>query len=410
MNEIKNIFNTVKIIKEKYEIANEFKPQFNIFSILRNESDEVNLHSKFIYELLGSIPHYSDKFLDSFLTTIECDNFLKDEETIKIKREYKNIDLFIANEDQAIIIENKIWADDGDKQLENYYNKIKKECKYKDIFVYYLTLDGKAPSKQSQGKLESHLIKCISYENHISKWIKKCVKESVVAPNLRETLIQYLEVIDKLSGKDKNMDEVAKYICQSNDNLELAKIISNGFINAQKNIQLKFWKSLEKNLKSSDMNPLYLKEWSYTEKKVHDFYDKKKNNTYYGLIYEVIELRDGYSISLYVEVCWRVYWGFGLLKDKKRVNNCNSSKFENFRKEVENILKNMNKGVHDTNNDWWMATTYPTPKINFREFSENIQNFCDDEHLHTVTKKIAREIVKAKDILRKSNEVKNMLI
>ena len=67
MNNIENLINIVEIIKQKYEKFSKSNTNFNIFTILRNESDEVNLHSKFIVELISNIPYYSDIFFKLFL-------------------------------------------------------------------------------------------------------------------------------------------------------------------------------------------------------------------------------------------------------------------------------------------------------------------------------------------------------
>ena len=52
MESYKIFFEKLNLINKKYNLINSQKEDFNIFSILRNEYDEVNLHSKFIVELL----------------------------------------------------------------------------------------------------------------------------------------------------------------------------------------------------------------------------------------------------------------------------------------------------------------------------------------------------------------------
>ena len=68
--EYKFFFENLDLIKRKYDILHSFEDEFNIFSILRNERDEVNLHSKFIGELLKNIS-FGDIFLKLFLEAIE---------------------------------------------------------------------------------------------------------------------------------------------------------------------------------------------------------------------------------------------------------------------------------------------------------------------------------------------------
>ncbi len=52
-NTVQQLLNQVRhIIKTHQENANKQGENFNIFSILRMEGDEVKTHSRFIYELL----------------------------------------------------------------------------------------------------------------------------------------------------------------------------------------------------------------------------------------------------------------------------------------------------------------------------------------------------------------------
>ena len=405
MDKVENLFSIVKIIKEKHDLSDKFYPKFNIFSILRKESDEVNLHSKFIYELLWNIPYYSNKFIDDFLKIIECTNFRVQDELIKVRREYQNIDILITNEKQAIIIENKIWAEDGEKQLETYYRKMKD--KYEDVFVCYLTLNGKSPSQQSKGNIEE--ITLLSYKKHIINWINKCMKESTTIPSLRETLIQYLEVVNKLIGKSKNKsyhEEIAQHICQDPKNLEIAMAISRGVIEAQKNIQLSFWNKLEEKLSENEFKSLV--KWKYNKTKVSNYYDKKQNNRYYGLLYNLCKIDEDYSLSLYIEIDHQIYWGFGIIKDEDRTTACNNQEFENLRKETINIFKNkMNKKVTNIESKWWLAITYPISKIDFRNVNDNIPKLCDEEYFNDTVEKIVKDIEYARTSIVKKLGIQN---
>jgi hypothetical protein len=54
MNSLQFLIKQIELIDYKYKKINEINIDgFNIFSILRKDNDEVNLHSKFIYELLN---------------------------------------------------------------------------------------------------------------------------------------------------------------------------------------------------------------------------------------------------------------------------------------------------------------------------------------------------------------------
>ncbi len=206
-DEIKIFLDKIRLINFKYEeILHAREYDFNIFSILRNDNDEVNLHSRFIHEILNPDGSHQkgDIFLRLFLDVVGISEFRTTGKiAISVEREYQNIDILIKNSNQAIIIENKIYAEDRDRQLEKYYKIIENEG-FDYIKIIYLSLYGDEPSEQSIGKLkkrEDDLIILTSYKEDIDVWIDECIKESAGFPILRETLFQYQILIQKLTGK-----------------------------------------------------------------------------------------------------------------------------------------------------------------------------------------------------------------
>ena len=95
--------------------------QFNVFAILREPHDEVNLHSRFIAELLDPNGSHcqGDAFLRLFLQLLEIDDFPSQQ--ARVHCEYENVDIFVAADQRAIIIENKVYAGDQHRQLERYF-------------------------------------------------------------------------------------------------------------------------------------------------------------------------------------------------------------------------------------------------------------------------------------------------
>ena len=115
MENYKIFFENLCLINKKYNLINLKKEDFNIFSILRNEYDEVNLHSKFIVELLKN-KNYGKKFIEIFLGKLEIQVF--NYENINIFSEYSKgingrIDILLefskGKEKKAIIIENSLF-------------------------------------------------------------------------------------------------------------------------------------------------------------------------------------------------------------------------------------------------------------------------------------------------------------
>ena len=191
-------------MSELQQKLDELKPvecqkTFNVFRALRKESDEVQLHSRFIASLLD--PSKDNPLgLDSLplkLFLEQIGSKFKDQadsKTITLRpgwsslnwTEDKEIDILIEDEKQgfAIIIENKIFATDSNHpdrgQLEGYHRYITgnksdkhRDKTYKDnqVEVYYLTLDGHKPSDDSLGTKEKgylHIPCRISYVLHIN--------------------------------------------------------------------------------------------------------------------------------------------------------------------------------------------------------------------------------------------------
>jgi len=148
MRGIENLFSQLQLFELKYQKIDEVSiSSFNIFSILRKSNDEVNLHSKFIYELLN--PNGSHKqgrvFLDIFLREIGIEFY-----AIEIFREKFNIDILIKSKKEVIILENKIETTDHSQQLSSYLKTMQYQG-YKDenIYIVYLTLFGDEPTETS---------------------------------------------------------------------------------------------------------------------------------------------------------------------------------------------------------------------------------------------------------------------
>lgn len=185
--------------------------KFNIFSALHNETDERRLHSRFIAYLLSSDSSHGmeNEFLKLFVQSVlKIDNF--DYENCEVITEYKDIDILVYNDEQAIIIENKIYANDQPRQLERYYNTIKKRIdkdgkigiKREEVFIIYLTLGGNLPSPDSLGKtLSLNDVLCRDYTKDIYHWLTNCISITEQKNDLlSKTIHQYQELITKLTS------------------------------------------------------------------------------------------------------------------------------------------------------------------------------------------------------------------
>ena len=237
---------TIDIEARKKRGQNDFNPLLCVQKL----DDEVNMHSGFLYALLNPCgEHYQDDlFLKLFLDSISLKKWFGNTSNAEVYKEYKNIDIYITNNNKHIIIENKIWARDQGTQIERYIETIAKEQSkdssemdsndnvesnelessenetkqvnkaYENIAVLYLTPDGRKPSKYSLGEWEIQgdslvnennkvRFKAITYEKEILSWLDSALNEAGGISNLRMAIECYTDVVKRLIGKkDNTMD------------------------------------------------------------------------------------------------------------------------------------------------------------------------------------------------------------
>jgi len=316
-----SLFKYIKLLREKYYK----EPGFNLFTTLRSSSDEVRLHSRFLAALLDSRSWHTGKgaFLKLFTQGLDIRRFDTDS-ACRVCIEYKNIDILITNQKrQAIVIENKIYADDQDEQLSRYYETMLTEG-YTDITLIYLTLDGSEPDDQSIAGipskfLESDHYQCVSYVNLKNSWLEDCLCLSARNPALRESIVQYIELIGQLTGTEQSddyMNDLVELLNKDNNILAIHDI-QEAYTRSLIDLQLDLWAKIDEAIKHKlpdisgpDSDSLDLSD---RDNAVDDFYRKQRNNKYYGLYYP---LKNCYPDAfLAVEIDWGIYIGIHCSKD-----------------------------------------------------------------------------------------------
>jgi len=360
---IKTLLEKVGILNLSYEKLKDDN-EFNIFTLLRKYDDEVNLHSKFIYELLNPFGTHRKKteFLQSFLDVVEIEDFSLNE--VRVLREHEKIDILIIGQSQAVIIENKIGADDQKDQLERYYNKIKKNNHCKHIWIIYLTLNGDMPTKRSLGKLPDDVKKSllnISYSFHVSEWLEKCISKSSRNPMLRETIIQYNNLVNEITGKSmsKELSKEVYELLSQQDNVHNAYTITSNWKHIKWYLEWDFWTDFEKVI-SDEYEILPIQK--YSTKTLNSAIHKSRNrNMNYGLMFEIFSIKDD-KFCLFIERGeGNVYYGITILSDDKR----DTQKHE----EYSEFAKKMNEFTEQEKRGKWLGRNYLHPHINFNFFS-----------------------------------------
>lgn len=265
--ETQNFLSKLSVIEYKYRILGSNEEQFNIFTALHKQNDEVRLHSRFLSVLLSPISKHKKGgiFLKYFLNTLLIEDFdingVEVFPTERDKSEYNEIDILIINRKkrQAIIIENKIWAGDSNHedrgQLEGYFNLIQniEKIPADSIKTYYLTIDRHEPTPQSLGKytsLEKMNGKTIDYEHEIADWLNQCLKETANLPFLRESIIQYLNLIQQMTNSSDLQErlEIRDLIASSSENMNSARLLLSNFKHVKWHTVREFWDELKEEL------------------------------------------------------------------------------------------------------------------------------------------------------------------
>ena len=264
---------------------------FNVFSVLRLERDEVNLHSRFLHALLDYKKPAGEnrENLADFLRHVGLKDF--EQRGIRVEKpERYRIDILITNDArprQAVVIENKIGAGDQPKQLCRYYNTLKDKG-YGNIHVLYLTLNGDKPSEHSfcGRHCEARSYEAISYKNTLPDWLESC-QQRADDRGLRESVAQYRQVVQKLTGtdfKEAYMNEL-KELCLEGNNLVLVHDLNEAMLEAKVSLLHQLWLDIDAVLKEeiSDLPPCT--DSDISEETIKKFLTSERRIVYHGLNY-----------------------------------------------------------------------------------------------------------------------------
>jgi hypothetical protein len=383
----------------KIELIEEIKRQkgdeFNIFSILNMERLEVSTHSAFIYELIypNGTHFQKDAYLKIFVEEVlNIKDFAF--ENAEVGRETvidnsRRIDFTIENADYYIAIEMKIDATDQEAQISDYYKYAEEQAEKQNKIpkVYYLTLDGKDADEKSSKGIDYERI---SFQFHILNFIEKSIEKSANLPIIRESLIQYRNLILKITNQTTqelqmesikfiNTPEMAKAAMVMSKNLAYAwakrevifwrKLVNmlEKYIKDKKGWSLIPWILLdndEKNLLSDDE----IAKWILKQNKYRLRGLKLQKEDLYFHVY----IYNGGSFEYYI------------LKDK------------NIEEVAEKInIKNHVKGYP---NERYTTTKYKNENYNFyKDYSEPTYDIFDDKKLDKIVENIYNETVRYMD-------------
>ena len=203
---LKQVEQIVSQAKQAKEESRKRGEQFNMFWACKVNHYETS-HSAIIAELLNpkGLHGQGELYLTLFLLSYKSGFCFSLENGATVETEVVTgdgrLDILITNpEGQAIIIENKIYAQDQLEQLKRYDKYASEKYGKENYEILYLTLFGDEASKQSCKDVEYIPI---SYEVQIVEWLEECIGFSARLPLIRETLIQYQQLNYNTMGELK---------------------------------------------------------------------------------------------------------------------------------------------------------------------------------------------------------------
>ena len=379
-NQIDKLLNEFTDLVKKYEEKNEsVKKSFNIFSILDVATDEVKI-CRVLQEFLSPKGSHNkeDLFLKEFIEIfLQLKDF--DYKTARVDKEYyiengRRIDLVIESCNYFIPIEVKINARDQDSQCYDYYSfgkKYTKETENCDCpFIVYLTIDGKAPSEQSSGKLDSKQIKTISFEKDIKSWLEKIKNEKLKTEStIRETIEQFLNTINTYTGKIVE-DEMVEKIMESSENMKNACFITQHLNEAKIEMLTNIFRTIDKYVTTLD-SPISNEKFKSSfnkelEEHISKYYGAKPNTAKPVLRYEYKAIENtNKKIIFEVSLDDYLYWGF-VVENKKNITQRKLAT-----EELTKYLPHLNN-TYKNDDKKWIASEYL-----YSEKKENRPNFFD---------------------------------
>ena len=224
------------------EERNRKGENFNLFSILSIERYELK-HSALIANLLDPKGSHGcgDAFLRAFFEialkgtaypfeSSTPPDSCTERDTGPIAGDTGGrIDILVKSSHYGLIIENKIYAGDQDKQLIRYDNYGKEIFGADGYLLVYLTLYGYDASKESTATKSAEEVGYLrlSYAEDILRWLEQCARLAYDKPLVRESLNQYIRTIKQLTYQDMNEENIQQIIDLAIDHPEVVATLSS---------------------------------------------------------------------------------------------------------------------------------------------------------------------------------------
>lgn len=369
------------------------KSSFNIFKITGLDTSEVRI-CRLIYELLDKDGCHGQgcKFLDLFfkyVLEIPASDYRLENVTIereKLIESNRRIDIFISENNLAIPIEVKIFADDQGNQLIDYYKYAQNSP------IYYLTLDAHEPSeysisnKKAGQKLRSEDYRCISFTYHILNWLEKCLDVKGNSSSLKEILVQFIEAIKFITDKENEemKKDILDFLKAKPEYFSAIREIADVLPNIQSEKMNEVFDAIKEHYSSK------FKVSSYYREKTSGYY-KQKSSTWPSLCIELpLDKTNDYPLDIRIEVDHYLYIGISNREySNESFGNDHTVRDKSKTERYNYVLNNLNPYNLTNSSDsfyWWcylitrgtsQSSVSPEKELNFRACRGKYENLFE---------------------------------
>lgn len=206
---------------DELDKLSKYQNEVNFFEITGMVSKEIK-HSNFLAWLFNANANHGigDKFIRKFMQkvikanqgikTINSDVIklsLLDFDTFIIKREWKNIDIFMVSDEEkfTITIENKIYSSERANQTSDYRNKVEPIYKdYTNLYIY-LTVEGV--------EAQDNEYWCNADYEMVKETIEEVLRENInLADDVKLLLNNYVSMLRRDILMDKDIAKICNEI------------------------------------------------------------------------------------------------------------------------------------------------------------------------------------------------------
>ena len=406
---IKKMLEDVKLIiaTNRGECFRQGK-EFNIFWVQRTADKEVKI-CRLIRELIDPSGSHGqgDIFLRRFISdvlkiekleftsedyqraNVVCEELIKDD---------RRIDLVIRIANKLFPIEVKVYAKDQDRQCKDYYNYAKNLDE--NSIIYYLTLDGHKPSKESRDDLSENQYKSISFGKEILSWLDECIAMEEIEQiySVREILIQFRDVIRRLTGmhREKYEMDIKKIIFDSQVNMEAAMQIAKVLPDVKADMMIKVFADIEEYITNKNINLINKIDKNSYIQESKKYYQGNNMRPKIDYMINVNDKKFKGNLVLGFEIDHRLYFG---------IRTINEILGEDILASAEEYVKEKLTPRNCLNNDkdwfWWEYLNKEN-NVNYKNCDSGYEKLFDEKGFQEYMEPIHATIDKIMDYIERS--------